>query len=67
MSTITWDELDRIETPGPATFEGRSFQLKQIHIDAWKEDPNGVWTLERFTTLPGEDWSLVSFHPSTEE
>ena len=67
MSTITWDELDRIETPGLASFEGRTFQVRQTHIDAWKDDPEGVWTLVRFGTLQRSHWVLGSFHPSKDE
>ena len=30
---ITWDDVDRIEEPGRVTVRGRTFEVKQEHID----------------------------------
>lgn len=42
---ITWDNVDRTETPRWVTVEGKRFEVKQLHIDAWKHDPDGAWSL----------------------
>jgi hypothetical protein len=50
---ITWDDVGRIETPGWVTVRGRDFEVKQEHIDAWKQDPDGAWTLVGIDTDEG--------------
>ena len=42
---ISWDDVGRIETPDRVTLGGRSFEVLQPYIDAWKHDPGGTWTL----------------------
>jgi hypothetical protein len=58
---ITWDDVDRTEKPGRYFVRGKSFQVKQINIDAWKDNPRGVWTLGLFTTLQGTHYVLKNF------
>ena len=63
---ITWDDVGRIETPAWVTVRGRIFEVRQEHIDAWKEHPDGAWILARIGN-DDEDaqWVLDSFDPSS--
>ena len=63
---ITWDDVGRTETPGWVTVRGRIFEVKQEHIAAWKEGPDGAWTLVRIGN-DDEDaqWVLDAFDPSS--
>ena len=63
---ITWDDVGRIETPGWVAVRGRIFEVKQEHIDAWKEDPDGAWTLIQIGDGDeGTTWILDTFDPSS--
>ena len=62
---ITWDDVGRIDTPRWVRVWGRIFEVKQEHIDAWREDPDGAWTLVRIGN-DDEDaqWVLDTFDSS---
>ena len=62
---ITWDDVGQIETPGWVSVRGRVFEVKQEHIDAWKEDPDGAWTLVQIGTDEDRQWVLDTFDPSS--
>ena len=59
---ITWDDVGRIETPGRVSVEGKSFQVEQVHIDVWKDNPGGAWTLREVRTDDSTRWALSSFY-----
>jgi hypothetical protein len=61
---ITWDDVDRIDEPGWVTVRGRTFEVKQEHIEAWMDDPDGAWTLVGIDTEEGTRWVLSDFDPS---
>ena len=61
---ITWDDVDRIDEPGGVTVRGRTFEVKQEHIEAWMDDPDGAWTLVGIDTEEGTRWVLSDFDPS---
>ena len=60
---ITWDDVDRIEELGTVTVRGRPLEVKQEHIDASMDDPDGAWTLVGIDTEEGTVWVLSDFDP----
>jgi len=59
---ITWDDVDRIEAPGWVTVGGMSFQVEQAHIDVWKDQPRGAWSLREVRADGATEWVLSSFY-----
>ena len=61
---ITGDDVGRIGVPGGVTVEDRSFQVEQVHIDVWKDNPTGAWSLTEIRTDEVIQWVLSSFYQS---
>jgi hypothetical protein len=60
---VTWADVGRTETPCWVTLEGKRVRIEQRHIDAWKEDPSGVWTLQEFSCCNSTtQWVLRRFY-----
>ena len=54
--------MGRIEAPARVTVEGRSFQVEQVHIDVWQDQPLGAWSLREVRTNDLTQWVLTSFY-----
>src|SRR5215204_5854648 len=63
---ITWDDAGRIEAPGRVKVEGKSFQVEQVHIDVWQDQPRGAWSLREVRTDDSTQWVLSSFYQTRE-
>ena len=42
--------------------EGKSFQVEQVHIDVWQDQPRGAWSLREVRTDDSTQWVLSSFY-----
>lgn len=62
---ISWADVGEVQTPCWMTYRNMRFEIQQNHIDAWREDPDGLWTLVR-TGPPDEPprWALGTFYPT---
>ena len=62
---ISWADVHEVQVPCWVTFQNLRFQVEQKHIDAWKDDPDGLWAVVR-TNPPGSPalWGLGAFYPT---
>ena len=58
---ITWDDAGRIAAPGRVNVKGRSFQVEQMHMDVWQDQPRGGPGAGG-KSEPTTQWVLSSFY-----
>ena len=63
---VGWADVGEVQAPCWRTFQNMRFEVQQRHINAWRDDPDGVWALVR-TSHPDAPplWALETFY-STE-
>ncbi len=63
---VNWADVGEVQTPCWRTFQNMRFEVQQRHIDAWREDPDGIWALVRVSPPDAPPlWALETFY-STE-
>ena len=50
MRAVKWSDVRHTKAPGWFSVDGVTIQIEQMHINAWLEDPDGIWTV---ATSPG--------------
>ena len=63
MKTVTWADLFYVTVPGEVAFQGRHLFLLEEHIDRWREDPAGRYSLI-ISTDDVSEMRLGRFYPS---
>jgi hypothetical protein len=67
MITLTWADVGHIQEAGEQEVAGITVAVGWEHIAKWKEDPEGVWEVERGgPTVSGlrQFYTLDHWHPS---
>jgi hypothetical protein len=62
---VSWADVAEVQSPCWTTFQNMRFEVQQRHIDAWRDDPDGVWALVRVSPPHAPPlWALGTFFPT---
>jgi hypothetical protein len=62
---ISWADVNEVQIPCWVTFRTMRFEIRQDHIDAWRDYPDGLWALVQAAPPDAPPrWTLGAFYPT---